>query len=427
MDTPTEMTQARVLAGEGKTDRTRRVASEEHLEDAYRTHGPRLRRLAAAIAGADAANDVVQDAFAQALRKRRSWRGDGPLEAWLWRLVLNAARDAERRRVRRDRLADRLLRAFERHASPHVVDDALHAPLRLLPTRQRDCIVLRYFGDLSYAEIGEVMGIEPGTVGALLSKAQAQAAALDGLPPAGKIAHVRDEYRDPTGHAFISYEAWVASDGSWCREVVEEAVTDYTLCESAGGVYEFYLPAANEILRARPGAQPQSEPAKDCVAVPEGAAIEKTKDGLALVLADGTRQTFPQDDLAEVPFCDADSNTPPEGDFLTGLDDFLETFQLEIAGQAGTMTIGGVEYAKLATTGGDFVLVDPDNGQAIAWIPNPEAFGMETIVWRTNERLDDTPEARRTLSLEQQHPDAELRDVSLDELRRAIGEQYPRG
>lgn len=173
MDTPTEITQARVLAGEGKTDRTRRVASEEHLEDAYRTHGPRLRRLAAAIAGADAANDVVQDAFAQALRKRRSWRGDGPLEAWLWRLVLNAARDAERRRVRRDRLADRLLRAFERHASPHVVDDALHAPLRRLPTRQRDCIVLRYFGDLSYAEIGEVMGIEPGTVGALLSKAHA--------------------------------------------------------------------------------------------------------------------------------------------------------------------------------------------------------------------------------------------------------------
>jgi DNA-directed RNA polymerase specialized sigma24 family protein len=34
-------------------------------------------------------------------------------------------------------------------------------------------VVLRYFGDLSYAEIAEVMGIEVGTVGALLSKAHA--------------------------------------------------------------------------------------------------------------------------------------------------------------------------------------------------------------------------------------------------------------
>jgi RNA polymerase sigma factor (sigma-70 family) len=151
-----------------------RIASMEAIEATYRSEGPRLRRLAAAVAGAGVANDVVQDAFALALRRRASWRGDGSLEAWLWRLVLNAARDAERRRVRRERLAARLIRFFDRDAAPGAaIDRELQAPLRRLPARQRGCVLLRYYGDLSYAQIAEVMGIEVGTVGALLSKAHA--------------------------------------------------------------------------------------------------------------------------------------------------------------------------------------------------------------------------------------------------------------
>jgi RNA polymerase sigma-70 factor, ECF subfamily len=152
----------------------RRSASATAIEAIYRAQAARFRGLAAAVAGADAASDVVQDAFALALRRRATWRGDGPLEAWLWRLVLNAARDAERRRVRRERLAARLFRLFERDTAPAgSVDSTLAEPLRRLPSRQRDCVVLRYYGDLSYAEIAGVMGIEVGTVGALLSKAHA--------------------------------------------------------------------------------------------------------------------------------------------------------------------------------------------------------------------------------------------------------------
>jgi RNA polymerase sigma-70 factor, ECF subfamily len=152
----------------------RRVASASSIEAVYRSQAARFRGLAAAVAGADAASDVVQEAFALALRRRASWRGEGPLEAWLWRLVLNAARDAERRRVRRERLAARLFRLFERDTAPaRSVDRTLAEPLRRLPSRQRDCVVLRYYGDLSYAEIAGVMGIEVGTVGALLSKAHA--------------------------------------------------------------------------------------------------------------------------------------------------------------------------------------------------------------------------------------------------------------
>jgi RNA polymerase sigma factor (sigma-70 family) len=151
-----------------------RVASATAIEGIYRAQATRFRGLAAAVAGADAAGDVVQEAFARALRKRASWRGEGPLEAWLWRFVLNAARDAQRRRVRRERLTARLFRVSDRDVdSAASVGRTLDGPLRRLPSRQRDCVVLRYYGDLSYAEIAGVMGIEVGTVGALLSKAHA--------------------------------------------------------------------------------------------------------------------------------------------------------------------------------------------------------------------------------------------------------------
>lgn len=61
---------------------------------------------------------------------------------------------------------------FERNAAlAEPADRALAEPLRRLPSRQRDCVVLRYYGDRSYGEIAVVMGIEVGTVGALLSSA----------------------------------------------------------------------------------------------------------------------------------------------------------------------------------------------------------------------------------------------------------------
>ena len=58
----------------------RRVASASSIEAVYRSQAARFRGLAAAVAGADAASDVVQDTFAFALRRRATWRGDGPLE-----------------------------------------------------------------------------------------------------------------------------------------------------------------------------------------------------------------------------------------------------------------------------------------------------------------------------------------------------------
>jgi DNA-directed RNA polymerase specialized sigma24 family protein len=136
------------------------------LEELYRNRRPEFCRVATAIAGdRGLGEDAVQDAFAKAVRKRRSYRRRGSLEAWVWRIVVNAARDARRRRPL---LAD--------PQEPHVTETNGHGlwvPLELLTERQREVLFLHYYADLNYATIADALGISPGTVGATLSTARA--------------------------------------------------------------------------------------------------------------------------------------------------------------------------------------------------------------------------------------------------------------
>jgi DNA-directed RNA polymerase specialized sigma24 family protein len=136
------------------------------LEELYRTRRPEFCRVAAAIAGdRSLGEDAVQDAFAKAVRKRRSYRGRGSLEAWVWRIVVNAARDARRRRPLLAGVGELRLAETNGH-SPRV-------PLELLTDRQREVLFLHYYADLDYATIADALGISPGTVGATLSTARA--------------------------------------------------------------------------------------------------------------------------------------------------------------------------------------------------------------------------------------------------------------
>lgn len=63
----------------------------------YRERYGRFRDGVATITGDyESARDVVQEAFARALRKRRTYRGEA-LEAWVWRIVLRTAREHMKR------------------------------------------------------------------------------------------------------------------------------------------------------------------------------------------------------------------------------------------------------------------------------------------------------------------------------------------
>jgi RNA polymerase sigma factor (sigma-70 family) len=146
--------------------RLSRGASIAELERVYRADFLRFVRVATAIAGDEESGaDAVHDAFVQAVRKRRSYRAEGPLEAWLWRLVVNAAK----KRARPGKHADL--------EEPPVRDNGFGDPIRSLiagmPDRQRLVLFFRYYADLDYQAIAATLGITPGTVGATLNAAHA--------------------------------------------------------------------------------------------------------------------------------------------------------------------------------------------------------------------------------------------------------------
>jgi hypothetical protein len=77
-----------------------RGATLDELEALYRRLFDVFVRVAANVtADPERARDAVQEAFATAVRKRGSFRREGPLEAWVWRIVLNAARSDARRGI----------------------------------------------------------------------------------------------------------------------------------------------------------------------------------------------------------------------------------------------------------------------------------------------------------------------------------------
>ena len=145
-----------------------RTPSLGDIEQVYRRRCDEYRRVATAIVGdPDRARDAVQDAFATAVRKRAAFRGEGPLEAWIWRAVVNTA-------LNQLRAAPRELPGYDRNGdTPHEDADAseLRGTLKLLPERQRLALFLRYYADLDYATIATVLEISEGTVAATLHAA----------------------------------------------------------------------------------------------------------------------------------------------------------------------------------------------------------------------------------------------------------------
>ncbi len=147
------------------------AASAESIEELYRSRYASFRGGLAALTGSyDSARDVLQEAFAQALRDREQYRGDSSLAAWVWRI---AFRVALRSRVngQRELTLDELVAAAP---IPSAEGDPLLAEaLKRLPPQRRLIVFLRYFADLSYAEIASLCEISEGTVAATLSHAHA--------------------------------------------------------------------------------------------------------------------------------------------------------------------------------------------------------------------------------------------------------------
>ena len=147
-------------------------ATLEALEQLYRARLAQFGRAAAAITRDESlACDAVQEAFAQAVRKRATFKGEAPLEAWVWRIVINESFALRRRRAVESRAESDAPEPVVGDEPDH--DDELRAWVAALPERQRLAVFLRYFADLDYRSIAVALDVEVGTVSTSLARAHA--------------------------------------------------------------------------------------------------------------------------------------------------------------------------------------------------------------------------------------------------------------
>jgi RNA polymerase sigma factor (sigma-70 family) len=127
----------------------------------YGRHGAELVRFASVLVGPSGADDLVADAVARVFA-HPAWPGVTNRRAYLFRAVLNAAREHERssgRRRRRERLAAPREAIDDRVVRPEVL-----AAMRSLDPRQRAIVFFTYWQDRTTAEIADELGISTRTV-----------------------------------------------------------------------------------------------------------------------------------------------------------------------------------------------------------------------------------------------------------------------
>lgn len=162
-------------------------------EDACRrlveAHQAMVFQLAYVLLGdREEALDVSQEVFLRVFRTLGRFRGDAALRTWIYRIVVNQARNRQRSWMRRRRDAQVSLEDYasahgEPRASGQVGADVrlerrqlasrMRAAVGALPFEQRTAIVLREFHGMRYQEIAFSLGVTVGTVKSRLARGRA--------------------------------------------------------------------------------------------------------------------------------------------------------------------------------------------------------------------------------------------------------------
>jgi RNA polymerase sigma-70 factor (sigma-E family) len=151
--------------------------ADEALEHLYAAHWRTLVRLSVLLLrDLGEAEEVVQDAFVATHRHWHRLRDPDKALAYLRQAVVNRSRSALRHRGVVERHAVREAHTLSLAHSPDVDSgrrEAVLDALRALPTRQREVLALRYYLDLSEAQIADALGISRGAVKAHASRGSA--------------------------------------------------------------------------------------------------------------------------------------------------------------------------------------------------------------------------------------------------------------
>jgi RNA polymerase sigma factor (sigma-70 family) len=139
--------------------------------EVYARHAAELVRFATVLGGPSGADDLVASAVLKAFTNP-GWSGVQNQRAYLYRAVLNEARQEDRatvRRLRREQLAAR-----HEHQETSSVRPEVLAAMRSLEPRQRAIVFFTYWQDRSPSEIADDLGINVRTVQRELAAARQQ-------------------------------------------------------------------------------------------------------------------------------------------------------------------------------------------------------------------------------------------------------------
>ncbi len=162
-----------VMQTEARTAPSQPPGPPSDFEGFVLASGPRLKRLTFLLTGnVHAAEDLLQTSYAKAFAQwDRIARTDDP-HAYMRQVVVNTHRSLWRRLRNREISTDAVPEPSARAARPGSGDPAAQVEaqqvlldaLRALPDRQRTTVVLRYYCDLSEAEVAQLMNCSVGTV-----------------------------------------------------------------------------------------------------------------------------------------------------------------------------------------------------------------------------------------------------------------------
>jgi RNA polymerase sigma-70 factor (ECF subfamily) len=176
------------------------AGDETACADLVATHQRMVYTLAFHLLGdRDEALDLSQEVFLRVFRTLSSFRGQSALRTWIYRIVVNQARNRQRWWQRRHRSAQVSLDAHlnqvgeleskvdlppDRLLASKETADRIWTALDRLPFDQRTALVLREIDGLRYEEIAFSLGVAVGTVKSRLTRArQALRAELLGIRP----------------------------------------------------------------------------------------------------------------------------------------------------------------------------------------------------------------------------------------------------
>lgn len=146
----------------------------DHLTATYQAHYRSLLGLAALLLDDTAScEDVVQEAFIRVHSARSRVREPEKTLAYLRQTVVNLSRSALRRRIIGLKLLSKPMpdmASAEEGAYEQLERDDLIRSMRGLQRRQREVLVLRYFADMTEAQVAETLGISLGSVKAYGSR-----------------------------------------------------------------------------------------------------------------------------------------------------------------------------------------------------------------------------------------------------------------